>query len=167
MSIRFSKRVPQLPSHFPPRWQLKVVYIYTPGTKKSSLEPTFGRSGTFWQIWQIWHFLADLARSTDLARIVSGALSGTFWPDPQVWPESARKCSRQRFWPESCPEHFLARIAGIATFPEKSRFLRFCRFLVPTRFWTIWFQGLYGELRSELVCTLLSETASDIMCTHA
>ena len=126
----------------------------------------------FWHIWQIWHFLAV----------------------PSQVRRSGQICGSGSEAVRSCPEHFLARSAGLARKCQKvlrtailarivsgalsgqnrqnrdfSRKVEISAILQISGSDTIldmWIQGaVWWAQMPELVCTLLSETASDIMCT--
>ena len=170
MSIGLAKRVPFFPSHFPPRWQLKVVYI-------EHLE------STFWQV---------RARFQVRARICP---ESWFWPDPSSDLESGRTARilvRARFGQNRdsgqilARTWILARIHGLARilesgqnrhFGQKSRFCQISGFLDPTMDLARFVSRCYMSTLRVRMCIQVLETPHNTMyamhvrymlatCTH-
>ena len=158
MSTRTSKRVPLLPSHFPPRWQLKVVYKYTWEVRISGPDAISGPEV------QIGRSDLDLSIRTSGPESCPDRISD-LWSQNRDSGAKVPKSRNPAEIPKSCRIQKIQDFAEISTFREKSRFLRNPGFQDPTGFWRFRRSGVHMDPDFESMCTLMSETASDLMCT--
>ena len=158
MSTRTSKRVPLLPSHFPPRWQLKVVYKYTFGAWIPGPDTDSGPDV------QIHRSAQDLSIWTSGPESCPDRISGPRTQNRDSGVRSPKSRNPAESW-KSCRILEILDSAEISTFREKSRILRNPGFQDPTCFRRFCTNGVHMNPDFESMCTLMSETASDLMCT--
>ena len=121
-------------------------------------------------IWQVSGQIARSAQDLSIWDLPDGCPElppdrpGSEWRfGPGLSGKSLRTAKSRKSW----KIQKIAKIAKISTFGQKLTFWRFLQFSGNLKISDFCCHVLYGEHIHVLMCTLLSETASDIMCTHA